>query len=230
MIGVYFIMGSAHKETDEILQDHIKHMGEKLGRYFNALWNEVAYLYTKWSEYDELFGKPSRVDLLNDAAPTFFYIVQDCLRMDILLHVARLTDRCDTFGNKNLSVRGFPDLISSGTLKKEIERLIDSAIQKADFCKDWRDRRLAHKDLKLSISDEAKPLKPVSRKKVKDVLEAISSIMNAIAGHYMDTTIIFDGLTRLKGAEALLYIIDDRIKADKRWRERIRTRKYNKDD
>lgn len=115
-------------------------------------------------------------------------------------------------------------------MKNEIKRLIDSAIQKADFCRDWRNRRLAHKDLKLSLSDEAVPLKPASREKVKDVLEAISSIMNAIAGHYMDTTIIFDGLTRLKGAEALLYIIDDGIKAEMRRRERIRTRKYNEDD
>ncbi len=224
-------MGSDHGEPDEILQNYIKHMGEKLGTYYNALWNEVAYLFTKWSEYDELFGKkPSRVDLLNDAAPTFFYIVQDCMFKDILLHIARLLDPPKSVGKKNLSVRGFPDLISSDTLKSEIERLIDSAIQKADFCRDWRNRRLAHKDLKLSLSDEAVPLKPASRERVKDVLEAISSIMNAIEGHYRDTTIIFDGLNRLKGAEALLYIIDDGIKAEKRRQERIRTRKYNEDD
>ena len=54
--------------------------------------------------------------------------------------------------------------------------------------------------------------------------------MNAIEGHYRDTTIIFDGLNRFKGAEALLYIIDDGIKAEKRRQERIRTRKYNEDD
>ena len=165
-------MGSIHREPDEILQNHIKHMGEKLGTYFNALWKEVAWVYTKWSEYDELFGKkPSRVDLLNDAAPTFFHIVQDCLFKDILLHIARLTDPPKSVGKKNLSVRGFPGLISSDTLKNEVENLIDAAIQKADFCRDWRNRKLAHKDLKLSLSDEAVPLKPASREKVKDVLE-----------------------------------------------------------
>lgn len=224
-------MGSVHRETDEILQSHIKHMGEKLGTYFNALWNEVAWLYTKWLEYDELFGiKPSRVDLLNDAAPTFFHIVQNCLFRDIILHIARLTDPPKTGGKKNLSIRSFPDQISSDTLKNEIGRLIEVAIEKADFCRDWRNRRLAHKDLKLALSEEVVPLKPASRGKVKDVLEAISSIMNAIARHYMDTTIVFDGLPRLKGGEALLYILDDGIKAEKNRRERIKSGKFNEDD
>ncbi len=224
-------MGSIHREPDEILQNHIKHMGEKLGTYFDALWKEVAWVYTKWSEYDELFGKkPSRVDLLNDAAPTFFHIVQDCLFKDILFHIARLTDPRKSVGKKNLSVRGFPDLISSDTLKNEVGILIDAAIQKADFCRDWRNRRLAHKDLKLSLSDEAVPLKSASREKVKDLLEAISSIMNAIAIHYSNTTILFDGLPRIKGAEALLYILDDGIKAEKTRQERIRDRKFTEND
>ena len=119
-------------------------------------------------------------------------------------------------GKKNLSVCDFPDLISSDTLKIDIEILIDNAIQKADFCRDWHNRRLAHKDLKLSLSDEAVPLKSASREKVKDVLEAVSTIMNAIAIHYSDITILFDGLPRIKGAEALLYILDDGIRAEKR--------------
>lgn len=224
-------MGSIHREPDEILQNHIKHMGEKLGTYFNALWKEVAWLYIKWSEYDELFGKkPSRVDLLNYAAPTFFHIIQDCLFKDILLHIARLTDPPKTGKKKNLSIRSLSNLISSDSLKKEIEGLIVTTIEKAEFCRDWRNRRLAHKDLKLSLSDKAMPLKSASREKVKDVLEAISSIMNAIAIHYSDTTISFDGLPRIKGAEALLYILDDGIKAEKRRRERIRDRKFTEND
>lgn len=224
-------MGSINREPDEILQNHIKHMGERLGTYYNALWNEVAWLYSKWSEYDKLFGKkPSRVDLLNDAAPTFFHIVQDCLFKDIILHIARLTDPPKSVGKDNLSVRGLPCLISSASLKTEIESLIETAIQQADFCRDWRNRSLAHKDLKLSLADGAVPLKSASRIKVKDVLASLSSIMNAIARVYMDTTIIFDGLDTFKGAEALLCILDDGIKAEKRRRERIRAGKFTDND
>ena len=84
--------------------------------------------------------------------------------------------------------------------------------------------------IKLSIADEVVPLEPASRKKVKDVLESISSIMNAISIEYMDTEIIFGGLNTFKGAEALLYILDDGIKAEKERGERIRTGKFTDND
>jgi len=223
-------MGSINRELDEV-QNHINHMGETLGTYYNSLWNEVTWLFSKWSEYDELFGKkPSRIDLLNDAAPTFFYIVQDCLFKDIILHIARLTDPSKSGRKENLSIRGLPSLISSDNLKIEVKELIDEALKKAKFIRDWRNRTLAHKDLRLSMADEAVPLQPASRKKVKDVLESLSSIMNVIAKEYMDTTIIFDGLGKIRGAEALLFIIDDGIKAGKRRRERITSKNFTDDD
>ena len=81
----------------------------------------------------------------------------------------------------------------------------------------WKKRRL-------------RPLKPASREKVKSVLDSMSSVMNIIAIEFMDTTIIFDGLPRIKGAEHLLYVLDDRINTDKRRRERIRSGKFDEDD
>lgn len=224
-------MGSMNREPDEILQNHINSMGKKFGTYFNALWNEVAWLYTKWSEYVELFGKnPSRIDLLNDVAPTFFHIIQESLFRDILLHIARLTDPPKTGKKENLTIRKLPDLISTDTLKKEIEEAINATIEKADFCRDCRNRRIAHTDLKLSLSEAAVPLKPASREKVKSILDSISSVMNVIARQFMDTTIIFDGLPRIKGAEALLYVLDDGIEAEKRRQERIRSGNFDEGD
>lgn len=65
-------------------------MGDDLGSLYHALWNELAWLYSKWEEYVELFGtKPSRIDLLNKAAGHFFRIVQDSLWEESLLHIAR---------------------------------------------------------------------------------------------------------------------------------------------
>jgi hypothetical protein len=82
-----------YRSEPEIKQYYIERMGTQLGTFFYALWQEVAWLYIKWQEYIELFGKkPSRVDLLNNAAPLFFRIVQDALWYDILMHIARLTD------------------------------------------------------------------------------------------------------------------------------------------
>ena len=60
------------KTAKEAQTEYVKHMGTPLGEQFSALWQELAWLYLKWGEYNELFGtKPSRVRLLNNAAPRF---------------------------------------------------------------------------------------------------------------------------------------------------------------
>lgn len=64
---------STHRTTEEAKQQYVEVMGEKLGSLYHALWNELAWLYAKWGEYVEIFGtKPSRVELVNQAAGHFF--------------------------------------------------------------------------------------------------------------------------------------------------------------
>ena len=98
--------------AEEQRQECIQQMGDTLGCQFHALWQEVAWLYSKWAEYLELFGtSPFRVELLNSAAPGFFRIVQDTLWEDTILHIARLTDRPESFGKANLTIRRLPGLV-----------------------------------------------------------------------------------------------------------------------
>jgi len=53
------------RTADEALRDYVVVMGDTLGRQYHALWQELAWLYSKWAEYIELFGtKPSRLELL----------------------------------------------------------------------------------------------------------------------------------------------------------------------
>ena len=99
-------MTSKVRTPQEARAEHIRIMGEDLGSLYDALWQEVAGLYGKWSEYVALFGtRESRVDLLNQAAPSFFRIVQDSLWEDVLLHIARLTDPPKSAGKSNLTVQ-----------------------------------------------------------------------------------------------------------------------------
>ena len=64
-------------------------MGPELARPFCRLSNECQWLHWKWGEYITLFGsKSERIDLLNAAAASFFWIVQDSLWENILLHIA----------------------------------------------------------------------------------------------------------------------------------------------
>lgn len=194
-----------HKTAEEVKQHHVEQMGEDLGSLFHALWNEVAWLYSKWGEYVELFGtKPSRIDLMNKAAPLFFKIIQDSLWEDTLLHVARLTDPPKSAGKHNLTIQRLPRLVAGEKIEASIIKLTEIAIEKADFCRDWRNRHIAHRDLQLAMDEGLEPLKPASRAKVKDALEAISGVLNVVSEHYLDSTIIFRGISSADGAVSLI--------------------------
>ena len=220
-----------HRTAEEVRQHHIEVMGDELGSLYHALWNELAWLYSKWGEYVELFGtKPSRIELVNRAAGHFFRIVQDSLWEDALLHIARLTDPPKSVGKENLTIRKLPQLIVQEPLKKKVSELIDVAVEKAEFCRDWRNRHIAHKDLKLALSSGAEPLKPASRAKVKEALSSISDVLNALSNHYMDSTTMFDGVGNVGGAVSLLYVLDDGLRAEEERNERRKAGDYRAED
>jgi AbiU2 len=97
---------SSSRTASESKADHIARMGEGLGGVYDALWQEVAWIHSKWAEYVTLFGaSPARIELMNQSAPSFFRTVQDSLWEGVLLHIARLTDPPKSKGKSNLSLR-----------------------------------------------------------------------------------------------------------------------------
>jgi hypothetical protein len=219
------------KNADESKQEYVQLMGESLGKVFHALWQEVAWLYTKWAEYAALYGtKPSRIELMNRSAPRFFKIVQDSLWEETLMHIARLTDPPKTAGKENLSIQRILLLEPDAVLKQTLEEKIETAKNKSEFCRDWRNRRIAHLDLQLAIEDGIKPLQPASRKAVKDALSAIVDVLNTVTLHYNDSTTLFDIPNGYGGGESLLYIIDDGLKMIEEREDRIQSGSYKDSD
>lgn len=211
------------RTAEESKQANINAMGQELGPLYDAMWQQVAWLHQKWEQYVELYGtKESRLTLLNQAAPLFFRVVQDTLWEDVLLHIARLTDRPTSVGNPNLSIRRFPGVIEDAQTKLAVETLIAEALTASEFCRDWRNRHIAHKDLRLALDASALPLKPASRAKVKEAIRALDAVINAISSRYSDSTTHFDGIGTSGGGRSLLYVLDDGIKADEARRERLR--------
>lgn len=200
----------------------IKEMGEELGVYYQALWQQVAFLYAKLNEYVELYGdKQSRIDILNQVAPFLFKLVEDVLWDDILLHIARLTDPAETMGKTNLTIQGLSCLIPDEKLRAKVSQLTGAAIQKTAFCRDHRNRRLAHNDLNLITSVQAKPLEGVSRLKLKEGMGAIAEVLKAVSGHYFDSDILFEMSRGGKGAVSMLYILRDGLALAEERRARI---------
>jgi AbiU2 len=204
----------ADQTAEEAKKLHTAKMGQPLGEVYSALWQAVATIFVYWKDYVELFGAgPKRIDILNQAAPQFFRMLQDELWGISLLHIARLTDPAITAGKANLTIQALPDLITDAGLKARVRTLVTEALKETEFCRDWRNRLIAHNDLKLALEQPTKPLADASRAQVKTALDAVAKVLNALAGHYHQSQTRFDLTPRHNGAFTMLYVLSQGVKA-----------------
>lgn len=210
------------RSAEEARADYERIMGSELGAIYNALWQQLAWLHSKWAEYVDLFGtKESRITLMNEAAPRFFRIVQDSLWDDVLIHVARLTDPPKSAGRANLTIQRLPLLVDAA-VKAEVESKIAAALTRCAFARDWRNRRIAHGDYELALDlPSADPLTPTSRQMVREALESLCDVVNAVGLHYLDSTNLFDSGPSHHGAMSLLYVVDAGLEAKRERSARI---------
>jgi hypothetical protein len=217
--------------AEEMKAASVGKMGEALGGLYHALWQSLAHLYGNWNEYAELFGtKPSRIGLMNRAASSFFGMLQNELWNLTLLHMARLTDSPRSVGRPNLSIRALPDLITDATLKAEVEGLVALALTQTEFCRDWRNRLLAHADLDLALEVPSRPLSDASRRHVNDGLAALTNVLNVLDKHFNDSETQFHFHSPVGGALELLYTLDEGVRAKEARMKRIESGQYIAED
>ena len=108
--------------------------------------------------------------------------------------------------------------------------LVETAIEKTAFARDWRNRHIAHQDLRLALQDRAEPLERGSRADVKEALAAVAAVLRRICQHYESTHIIFEYFGDAADAEALLYVIRDGLEADAQRRKRQSEGKIEPED
>jgi hypothetical protein len=219
-------MASNELTADQVHIRNVAIMGEELGSIYSQLWQELAWLYRTWAEYAALFGtRESRVDLLNEAAPAFARIVQDSLWQCVILHIARLTDPPKSVGKRNLSVRALEEAVEDSELKVRVSQAVAEALAASEFCRDWRNRHLAHRDLDLALKRGAEPLQAASLLKVKEALASLSNVLNVVSLKYLECTTSFDIDLRVGGgpggAISLLYYIDMGVEAEGRRRKKL---------
>lgn len=206
---------SNREKVDAAKKEYIVCMGEPLGKIFYALVNEIEWLYIKWKEYIVLYGtEKSFIDLLNKVAPLFFRVVQDLLFEGILLHITSLTDPPKSAGRDNLTIQKIPELVSDQRLTDALHSKIGVALQRSGFCRDWRNRNIAHRDLQLVIEEGINPLQPVNQKMVQEALDAIADVLNTVILHYNRPEIGFGVIHNKGGGESLLDFINDALKTE----------------
>jgi AbiU2 len=198
--------------TDEQLHEsYVAKMGEELGQTFSALERELTWMYWRWMQHRALFGeKRKRIDLLNETASFFFYIVNEVFFENAILGIARLTAGKNSGGRAALTVQRLPDLVDP-QLRVELQPLVDEAVSAAKFALDWRNNHIAHRSLKRVLGDEkVTPLPAATRDNVEKAFGALRAVLNCVERFYCKGVTAYE-YPPLEGARALLYVLSDGI-------------------
>jgi len=214
------------KTAEEVKKEQQSIMGIELGSLYNLLYNETIWLHYKWIEFEELYGvKESRIKMLNQSAPFFFFIIQKVLWENILLGIARITDSTKTGDKRNISIQALPDLIENEELREKIKIEINEILQKTKFCRDWRNRWIAHYDYNLSLDSNAQPLETANRKLIKESLKQITAFINILHEHYFKSRLMLDHIKNNRGANLLLRTLKDGLREKENYLNRLATGK-----
>ena len=208
----------AYLSPEDVRAAALGAMGAPLGELYDILSNQVTWIHLKWKEFRTLFGtSPERIAFLNEAAPAFFGDLQDVLRNDVLLHLCRLTDPLESAGKPNLTIARLFPLISNDGLRGKAEELFKVVKDKTRFAREWRNRRLAHREFPVAVEVVARSLTPGSRQEVEEALAAIRGVMNCIEVHYQKSTVLYEhSIEELGGVDALLKCLEKGVEEKRR--------------
>ena len=179
------------ESSEDIRKRYRIRLGTEFGDAFHRLRNEWAWSLMRRDEFRELFSRAEDVSLLNAlTGGGFTWDIQHILWDDLLLRVCRLTDPEQSGRKDNLTVRRLPAFCEQhgAALYDQVQHLVDLAFKKAEFARDWRNRRISHSDLATAVGD-AEPLAPASLQKVTSVLDAVHAILNAISKELLNAEI-----------------------------------------
>lgn len=208
-------MAEVHTAAEMLAAKRQKMPGDLADLHFQ-LGQDLNWLHINWKEYKRLFTVSEKhVALLNATAPRFFVRYEQIVWHDTLLHLCRLTDPPKSVGKDNLTIRRLIPLVTDSTLAERVNLEVEEAVQNTEFARDWRNRRLAHRDLAQALEPQLYPLALASCARVEAALESLCKVMNSVELHYENSTTSYEDVNVAdSGAEALLYYLSSGLDAD----------------
>lgn len=215
------------KSGDDSLTENVAAMGQPLGELFTVLSDELTFMHWRWQEYVDLERTQQRIELLNASAPLFFWVVQRALFFDTLLGIGRLTapPTSGRWGQENLTVQQLPALVRA-PLQDRVRAQCERVAGDAKFAKTWRDKLIAHHDLKLALR-KAKALPPAKRDQIDAVLAELAALLNDLREVYCLPSYYYARAQSTGGASELLYYVRDGLRCDQRRTEMLERGEYD---
>jgi hypothetical protein len=183
-------------------------MPKEMEAEFRLIQHELFTIIAKWRSFVELYGTESHVDLLNNAAPVFFRIVQDIFVDDVILSILRLLDPAKSMGNDNLSIAHLIDHLAQsgvGALHAEVTSLHSDIRKDSERLIKIRNKLLAHNDLSEKQNRSASLYAGVTKNLIDKQIQSLCSLMNRIHSSLSDTETYYESACDLPdGSPALL--------------------------
>jgi AbiU2 len=180
-----------------------------LADIYQRLYGDVASLHLRWATYRKLFAtSQQRTDVLNNTAPSFFRILHDILADDVIIGIARVTDKVRTSGQSNLVLRQLVDGLDRATHDKLIAELETKLNDIENLCapiQRHRHKRLAHRDQQNAVDPAANPLPGITVPIINQTLECIADFMNSFQQPFLGNHVVYsETIPGLGDAESLI--------------------------
>jgi hypothetical protein len=177
---------------------------ETIKTHFEALSNDLTWIQVRWLMYKKLFHhSDERLELLNESAGFFFFVLQRVLLDDVIIGTCRLADPRSTGGRKNLVLESLTNDLDA-PLSSAVTSKIDQLRQHAMPLQRHRNRRLAHRNLHTALRSERSPLPTVSVETIDSALGTASEVLNMIERHFCDSETSYDYVAMHAGVDALV--------------------------
>jgi len=173
--------------------------------------SDVTWLFHRWQAYKALYAKSEqRIDFLNETATSFFFVVQETLYDDVTLSISRLCDPATSGGGRqtNATLERLVGLIAAEEdqpFHLTVSRLLAALRALVAPLKEYRHKRLAHADLEVAMGRAI--IAGPSRDTIDRALTLIAELLNAVAHHYRDTTILFEHFVTPGGPDDLVGLL-----------------------
>jgi len=197
---------------------------KKLDNVFERIESEVNLLHGYWITYRDLFGtSKERVDLLNESAAWFSYVIQNVLTDVVQLAFTKLADPVMTFGKKkNMSLELICEIVKEleeDELLANLEESLSRFREKCEVFKMHRNKRIAHFDYTTHVDKIGEPLPGVSRAMIEDALKELRYFVNEVRRFFTGVEAGYEYIKMVSGGDALMEVLKRGLRYEELWKE-----------
>ena len=177
---------------------------------------QLITTHAKWKLLEQLYAKSKlRSEFLRRIGSDFFALVQDSVLTDIMMSLGRLLEAHHDNGNNNLTLERLKNSVyalGDEELALKLDVHLEDARAAYKATRRYRNKRIAHNDLKTILENDVISLGPHTVRDVKKALKDMGEFLNQINMHYRNCTTAF-GLVSMQGdADYIVGLTRDGLK------------------